>query len=57
VRQAVIGDRVIVRRQVIGRVITEVRAAVALACLIMLQQAAFGVVTVIHRPAQGVADA
>lgn len=57
VLQAVIGNRLVVRGQVISGVIGKERTAVALPGLIMLQQAAFSVVAVIHLPAQGIADA
>jgi hypothetical protein len=59
VLQAVIRDRyrIVTGGEVIRGVIAELRAAVPLSGLVVLQQTPFGVVAVIHLTAQGVADA
>ncbi len=58
VLQAVIHDRyrIVIGGEVIRGVIAELRAAVPLSGLVVLQQTPFGVVAVVHLTAQGVAD-
>ncbi|SAD76766.1 Uncharacterised protein [Enterobacter hormaechei] len=59
VLEAVIRDRCrsVTGGEVIRGVVAELRAAVSLSGLVVLQQTPFGVVAVIHLTAQGVADA
>ena len=59
VLQTVIRDRyrIVIGREVIRCVVAELRAAVPLSGLVVLQQTPFGVVAVVHLTAQGVADA
>ncbi|VAK95101.1 Uncharacterised protein [Enterobacter hormaechei] len=59
VLEAVIRNRyrIVTGGEVIRGVIAELRAAVPLSGLVVLQQTPFGVVAVIHLTAQGVADA
>ena len=57
--QAVIRDRyrIVIGGEIIRGVVAELRAAVTLAGLVVLQQTPFGVVALVHLTAQGVADA
>ena len=59
VLQAVIRDRyrIVTGGEIIRGVIAELRTAVSLSGLVVLQQTPFGVVAVVHLTAQDVADA